>query len=75
MQKLETSIEDREKEIQEKKREIEKVEVTVNALKSKLADSHAVRDRLLRIAGNLRESASANKRGKMSILITPSKDY
>lgn len=61
-QKLETSIEDREKEIQEKKREIEKVEVTVNALKSKLADSHAVRDRLLRIAGNLRESASANKR-------------
>lgn len=45
------------------------VDVSVHALKNKLADSHAVRDRLLRVAGDLRESAIANKRGNMALHI------
>jgi hypothetical protein len=60
------SITDREKEIKDKKKEIETIDFSVKSLEEKLADSHAVRDRLLGIVKHLEETVT-NKRGNLLI--------
>ncbi|KAI9274999.1 hypothetical protein EDC94DRAFT_654419 [Helicostylum pulchrum] len=63
MEKINTSIADRVYEIEIKRAEIKKVDGTVDELKAKLVEAHAVRDRLQGIAKTLEQNATnGNKR-------------
>ncbi|KAI8085631.1 hypothetical protein BDF21DRAFT_437746 [Thamnidium elegans] len=59
---INTSIADRLYEIEKKRGDIKKVDGTVDELKSKLAEAHAVRDRLKNIVKTLEQNAVNNKR-------------
>ncbi|GAA5814639.1 hypothetical protein MFLAVUS_008138 [Mucor flavus] len=67
MEKINTSIAERVYEIEIKRGEIKKVDGTVDELKAKLAEAHAVRDRLQGVVKTLEQNATNNNKRAVQI--------